>query len=357
MTDRIRVLLSLARPAVVVLLALFAATGLAAAGHAEDRLLLARVLVAVAAFLLYAVVVNDLSDEAIDRVNLPDRPLAAGVCSRREFVIAAAVSAVVAVGAAASLGQAPLLVMAGGLALVSAYSLRPVRLADRGAVASLVLPGGYVAAPFLLGVLSARPSVHRSDLALLAGLYVGFIGRILLKDFRDVRGDALFGKRTFLVRHGRQATCAFSAACWAAGCAALAATGWGAFGAAEAVECLAALVLLRALSVDRGVRRDERLISAIAILGRAMVVTLFAHLSTAQAGWPRLAQAGFLASFTGVALAAATTMARRGPRPRLTVPVAWNDAGVVDEASAAAESDGQRRALVSPSAMAASSVT
>ena len=49
------------------------------------------------------------------------------------------------------------------------------------------------------------------DLLLLAGLYAGFVGRILLKDFRDVRGDALFGKRTFLVRHGRGATCTLSA--------------------------------------------------------------------------------------------------------------------------------------------------
>ena len=51
----------------------------------------------------------------------------------------------------------------------------------------------------------------RTDLLLLAGLYAGFIGRIVLKDFRDVRGDALFGKRTFLVRHGRRATCRLSA--------------------------------------------------------------------------------------------------------------------------------------------------
>jgi 4-hydroxybenzoate polyprenyltransferase len=44
-------------------------------------------------------------------------------------------------------------------------------------------------------------------------------GRILLKDFRDVHGDAMFGKRTFLVRHGRGVTCAVSACCWTAGTA------------------------------------------------------------------------------------------------------------------------------------------
>lgn len=60
-----------------------------------------------------------------------------------------------------------------------------------------------------LVLLLARPAV--------GALYLGFIGRILLKDFRDVRGDALFGKRTFLVRHGRRATCAVSAGCLVTG--------------------------------------------------------------------------------------------------------------------------------------------
>lgn len=92
--------------------------------------------------------------------------------------------------------------------------LRPVRLADRGALAALVLPAGYVAVPYLVGIFAVRGSPRPADLLLLAGLYLGFIGRILVKDFRDVRGDALFGKRTFLVRHGRRRTCQFSACCW-----------------------------------------------------------------------------------------------------------------------------------------------
>ena len=86
-------------------------------------------------------------------------------------------------------------------------------------VAPLALPACYVAVPYLVGVLSARGHVRVSDLPLLAALYVGFIGRIILKDFRVVRGDALFGKRTFLVRRGRVSTCRVSAALWSAGTA------------------------------------------------------------------------------------------------------------------------------------------
>src|SRR5438067_396267 len=106
--------------------------------------------------------------------------------------------------------------------LILAYSLRPIRVADRGAVASLLLPAGYVGVPYLVGIFSVRDRVTAGDFVLLGGLYVGFIGRILLKDFRDVRGDALFGKRTFLVRHGRGRTCAFSAVCWITGSLAVA---------------------------------------------------------------------------------------------------------------------------------------
>ena len=127
------------------------------------------------------------------------------------------VSAVMAVATAALLHPAALLVLLAGMVVSAAYSLRPVRLADRGAVASLVLPACYVGVPYLVGLLAASGGISAADMTLLAGLYVGFIGRILLKDFRDLRGDALFGKRTFLVRHGRAWTCLFSAVCWIAG--------------------------------------------------------------------------------------------------------------------------------------------
>ena len=165
--------------------------------------------------MLFAVAVNDLADERIDRVNLPTdarRPLVAGTGTRVEMIIVASTAAVLALGASFLLHWPAPLIVGGGLVFTAAYSLRPVRIADRGVVAPMLLPAGYVAVPYLLGIFAVRGSVTRTDLLLLAGLYSGFIGRIVLKDFRDVRGDALFGKRTFLVRHGRRATCGFSAA-------------------------------------------------------------------------------------------------------------------------------------------------
>ena len=86
---RLRLIILLARPAVIVLLAMFTATGLAEAGHGQSKVLLARALVVVCAFLLFSVACNDLADEAIDRVNLPgQRPLAVGALGRAEFAVA-----------------------------------------------------------------------------------------------------------------------------------------------------------------------------------------------------------------------------------------------------------------------------
>lgn len=328
MTDRLRLLGLLIRPPVLILVGLFTATGYAQAGGRPDGLGLVRPMLVVVGYLLFSVIVNDLADEAIDRVNLPGvaaRPLVTGAGTRPELRLMAAVAAAVALAASATIGRAAVAVLVAGLALSAAYSLRPVRLSDRGAVASLLLPAGYVAVPYLTGLLAVRTGVGSLDLLLLAGLYVGFVGRILLKDFRDVRGDALFGKRTFLVRHGRRWTCACSAVGWMAGSLALSGVRELslALAAAHVAWVVAAVLLLRALAADGGSRRDEALISAIAIVGRGMAVTVIAHLGMVDAGWSAPASATVLAAITVVVLGQAAAMAKHGPVSRLRVPAEW----------------------------------
>jgi 4-hydroxybenzoate polyprenyltransferase len=375
MIRRIRLVVLLTRPAVIALLALFGATGLATAGRATDITLTVRVLAVVLGFLLFSVVCNDLADEAVDRVNLPgQRPLAAGVVGRRQFAILGLTSGIVALAASATLPWPAIVVTAAGLAISAGYSLRPVRLADRGAVASLVLPACFVAVPYLLGIFATGATPRPGQLGLLAGLYVGFIGRILLKDFRDVCGDALFGKRTFLVRHGRRWTCAFSACCWLAGTIIMLAAVHRPtliLVAAEAGFLAGALVLLRALSMERGAdmdgvrgrpgrwgagrwgagrwavgrwavarggHRDEALITAIAIVGRGMILLLLAHLSMESAGWPAIRYDAVI-GLLGIMIAGqATSMVRHGPITRRTIPFehgfATSETAAIDRASA-----------------------
>lgn len=324
MIARIRLLLLLARPAVITLLMMFTATGLAQGGRAAGPFLLGGALLAVTAFLLFSVAWNDLADEAIDRVNLPgQRPLTTGAATRWEFIVIGVVSGVVALVAGASLGWHVLVVTSIGLVVSASYSVRPVRLADRGAIASMVLPACYVAVPYLIGLLAAGQRLTANDFAVAGGLYLGFIGRILLKDFRDVRGDALFGKRTFLVRHGRRATCAVSSVCFVAGnCVVVLAVRHttGLLIGAEAVCLAGVLVALRLLGRDPGARQDEALISAVAVLGRGMVLLLLAHLSLVNAGWSWPRYATVLGLLTLGTLGQAARMALTGPATRLTVP-------------------------------------
>ena len=324
LASKVRLFFVLARPPLVILLGMFAALGVAQAGRASDVVALTRAFVVVVGFVAFAVAVNDLSDLAIDRVNLPtdpSRPLASGAASTREMRAVALVSGVVAVAGSATIGRLSVAVTGAGLALALAYSLPPLQLSKRGVVAPLVLPFAFVAVPFLTGILAAGSVVTAAELALLGGLYLGFVGRILLKDFRDVRGDALLGKRTFLVRHGRVPTCRLSSVLWVLGSSTLAAvTGLRApVVVAYGVLVVVALVLLRALSRSNGPRQDEALVGAIAIVGRGLVLALLIHYGTVQAGTSAILSALVMAAVVGALLFQAWDVARHGVMTTLRV--------------------------------------
>lgn len=292
-----RLVVMMIRPPVAVLLLLFAALGMAPAGRADGfHPLFTTVLVIVGGWFIHATVLNDLADEAIDRVNLTaarGRPLVTGQATRSDLLVLGNGAAVVALVVAWAVNWRVGVVVAAGLALNAAYSLRPVRLSHRGAVASLMLPLGYVALPYLVGALSVQPRLGRTDVVLLVGLYVTFIGRILLKDFRDVSGDGLFGKRTFLLRHGREATCLASAICWVIGTTTL-------FALVPARSLLVAVFVvylgcaldgLRRLATTTGHIAEQVTIGAIAQVGRGMAITLLAHFSMLEKGWPAAGRA------------------------------------------------------------------
>jgi 4-hydroxybenzoate polyprenyltransferase len=173
-------------------------------------------LLACAAFVaayINAASVNDYADRHIDAINLAgaaDRPLISRHISPARLGVLHVISGLVALGLSAALGPVALLATAMMLAFGYAYSLRPVRLSDRGAASQLALGVAYVFYPFTLGYL-ATGHLTGYPWALTAALYLGFVGRLFLKDFRDVTGDRAHGKRTFIVRHGAAATCAVAA--------------------------------------------------------------------------------------------------------------------------------------------------
>jgi 4-hydroxybenzoate polyprenyltransferase len=333
----VRVVWGTMRAPVVLLLLLYAATGTVVGGSISASTLV-RALLVVLPFLAYSAVVNDLADVRIDRVNLPtdaQRVLAAGAAHRRQLGRVAAASLTLSLAAALTLGWTALAVAATGLAVSTAYSLDPVRLARRGVLAPLALPACYVATPFLTGVLAARGRVDRADLPLVLALYLGFVGRIILKDFRDVRGDALFGKRTFLVRHGRTWTCRVSAVFWASGAALLVwarPSATGAYVLSTLAGTVAALVLLWQLAVAVDRRQEEWLVSALAVVGRGLLVVLLIDLASPVAGVPPVLAALLLTGFAVAFGGQAVQMRRHGPSRR-PEPVAAAATGGVDAAS------------------------
>ena len=302
----VRLAVAVLRPPLFLLFLLFAAIGLAQAGNAEQvHPLFTVVALVVAGWFINAGAVNDLADEMIDRVNFPGagkRPLSSGQATRGQMLALALVSGAVSLGVAFAVNWRVGLVVTAALALSAAYSLPPVRISARGGLASFLLPAGYVAFPYLVGLFTVQASISVEQLILLAGLWVSFIGRILLKDFRDVEGDAMFGKRTFLLRHGRRTTCLVSAACWVAGAASLlllvplASPVLAGF----VVFVAAALYGLWELAKKTSRFEEWAIVAAIAMIGRGMAVTLLAHYSMLDLGHPAINQIGVTSVLTGL---------------------------------------------------------
>lgn len=166
--------------------------------------------------------VNDLADEAIDKINLvtqdAERPLVKGNGNRSEVRAVAGMAALASIILAGISGTIPLVLVILLLVIGYVYSMPPLRLSYRGIIAVLVLPVAYVLIPFYGAFSLYRQSFGQADLLWVLGFYAAFFGRIILKDIRDVKGDTAFNKRTFIVRYGLVKTCSAAIAGWAFGC-------------------------------------------------------------------------------------------------------------------------------------------
>ena len=159
---------------------------------------------------------NDYADYEIDLINLKgdaDRPLVVGTATKPDLLYAAGMCALASTALAFYLGWQSGVIVVSLLLLNISYSIKPFQISRRGGLAPLLLPLGYIVLPLVLGYL--LHAKHNSALfsMLLASFYLQFMGRIILKDYRDVVGDKKHGKMTFLLRHGNRVVCAVSAAC------------------------------------------------------------------------------------------------------------------------------------------------
>jgi 4-hydroxybenzoate polyprenyltransferase len=178
-------------------------------------------LVIIALWYMNGTGLNDYADYEIDLINLkndPDRPLVSGLATREELSTLTTIYAVGAIAIALALSPRHAGLVAILLLLNHAYSVRPLQLSRRGGVAPLLLPLGYVALPYLLGYGLVGWEIPQRGILLLIALYLQFMGRIILKDYRDVKGDATYGKQTFLLKFGNRAVCMVSGVGISLGC-------------------------------------------------------------------------------------------------------------------------------------------
>ena len=217
----IRLFWVMQRLRVTYVLVLFYSFGLIWSGH--FYLSLANVLGALAIIFSYgsATSFNDLSDFEADKLNLKeagDRPLANMAATKRDIIIIGASSAMIALVCGFAASPYAGLFIVGAFLINIGYSLPPLRVSYHAHLVPFYLTIGYVILPFLTGVaIWLTPSSWRGSYLLLLCLYLMFVARINLKDFRDRVGDEAVGKPTMLVKHGKDFVISLSMASLSAG--------------------------------------------------------------------------------------------------------------------------------------------
>jgi 4-hydroxybenzoate polyprenyltransferase len=198
---------------VAVMLWMFMLLG--AAFHGGPTLTLVWAALALASSYVAATALNDVADRDLDRVNHPHdagRPLVSGTATETDLLLLNKLASVLALLAALPLGWVGVLLVVCSLAIGRAYSSPPALLSYRTYLAPAILSVAYVAVPYGLGVSAAAGAATGSDAVFCAALMLLFLARINLKDFRDRRGDALYGRPTLLLRFGKTVTCTVSLA-------------------------------------------------------------------------------------------------------------------------------------------------
>ncbi len=152
-------------------------------------------------------VMNDIYDVEIDRVNSPERPIASGRVKTLEATVFAAILSIASISFSLLLGVWTFLTAALALVLMAYYNTKGKKTGLAGnAVVSF-----NVALPFFFGGLavnSLRPLVLTFSLM----AFFANLGREVAKGIPDAQGDRLLGVRTIAVSRGPKAAGAVSSA-------------------------------------------------------------------------------------------------------------------------------------------------
>ncbi|OKH54962.1 homogentisate phytyltransferase [Calothrix sp. HK-06] len=167
---------------------------------------------------IYIVGLNQLEDVAIDKINKPHLPLAAGEFSERTGKLIVGICAFLALAVAFFQGPYLFWMVAISLAIGTAYSLPPIRLkrypfwaalcifSVRGAIVNLGLYLHYS------WVSQHNSSIPASVWALTLFVLVFTFAIAIFKDIPDMEGDLQYNITTFTIQLGKEAV--FKLARW-----------------------------------------------------------------------------------------------------------------------------------------------
>lgn len=313
--------LKFARLHVSIMLWAIAFVGSAALGDINEKTVLAILLLI--SWYIHATTINDYADLEIDKINLKtatDRPLLNKGLSSIKLWSLHYLSAGLALSLSVIYGKDAVMFTFVMLLINYAYSLKPLRLSDRGIIAQFVLAFAYVYFPLLLGYWSVAGAGEQFPWLLSIGIYVAFVARTLLKDFRDLTGDKKHGKQTFLVRHGPRATTLLSASLWlvAALIIGYALKLPGAY-LVLFLGLVEVLVLLRTLSHSTKHDEQQITITFIAKTANALIITLLVCLLSRNQAIADI-EIELLVAITGASLLAFNWLRYTDYRRTLTTP-------------------------------------
>lgn len=139
---------------------------------------------------IFSVLINDLADREIDRINRPNRPLVSGLYHPTTFWALALVCGSVALATAYVLSASAALLVAGMLGLSLVYSLPPLRLRRFLGVATITMALSVLLAMMFVFHLFVEGQSILSFPRVLIALIVPLLAiAFLVKDIRDRAGD------------------------------------------------------------------------------------------------------------------------------------------------------------------------
>ncbi len=149
-------------------------------------------------------ILNDIYDKDIDEINMPYRPLQRKSLTNREAYTFSLLLAGTSLTLSLLLGIHVIMLLALFLIVGLFYSLPPFFMSRRVALAQATLAFTSVTIPLYAGMSYSNMGflLNQNSLIFVISMTILAIFIFIIKDFKDIKGDNLLGKKTLATRIG-----------------------------------------------------------------------------------------------------------------------------------------------------------